>query len=330
MTRTCAIEGLRASAFAPWRHADGEPDWPEKNCYADLWAAFLHLLRLEPLAMLGHTVAVDFEGDQWTFFKPVHAELRELYGVDVQELTVWRPLEAHAVEHLGAGRALSVEVDAHWLPDTSGTDYRRSHTKTTVLLLAIDTEERRLTYLHNAGCFELGGEDYERIFRIGEPADPAYLPLFAEFVRLDRVVRREPADLAMRAVRLLATHYEWRPAANPFARFGERLPSDLAQMRERGLAYYHQWAFASVRQAGSAFELAAAHMEWLARSGYLDFAQAAPHFRALSSGCKALILKGARAVHTGKLPDVSETLRVLTDHWREGMAKLGSALQHAR
>ena len=44
--------------------------WPEKNCYADLWIGFLHTLGLEPLAMLPFTVAVDFEGDQWTFFKP--------------------------------------------------------------------------------------------------------------------------------------------------------------------------------------------------------------------------------------------------------------------
>ena len=48
-------------------HGDG-CDWPEKNCYADVWIAFLRSLKLEPVAMLGHTIAVDFEGDQWTFF----------------------------------------------------------------------------------------------------------------------------------------------------------------------------------------------------------------------------------------------------------------------
>src|SRR3954462_9463178 len=68
-------------------HGEGAA-WPEKNCYADLWIAFLHTLGLEPLALMPFTVAVDFEGDQWTFFKPSLDELRSLYGVDVQELTV--------------------------------------------------------------------------------------------------------------------------------------------------------------------------------------------------------------------------------------------------
>jgi len=41
-------------------------------------------------------VAIDFEGDQWTFFKPPHEDLKALYGIDVQELYVWRPLLEHA------------------------------------------------------------------------------------------------------------------------------------------------------------------------------------------------------------------------------------------
>lgn len=74
--------------------------------------------------MLPFTLAVDFEGDQWTFFKPSLEELRDLYGIDVQELTIWRPLIEHAVEQLSAGKFISTEADAFWLPDTAGTDYR--------------------------------------------------------------------------------------------------------------------------------------------------------------------------------------------------------------
>jgi hypothetical protein len=139
----------------------GVMDWPEKNCYIDLWTGLVRSLDLEPLAMLGHTIAVDFEGDQWTFFKPPHAELRELYGIDVQELTVWRPLADHVVEHLAAGKLVSTEADAFWLPDTAGTDYRSKHTKTTILIDRIDTNAKRIGYFHNAGYFELQGEDYE-------------------------------------------------------------------------------------------------------------------------------------------------------------------------
>jgi hypothetical protein len=289
-------------------------DWPEKNCYIDLWMGLLGSLELEPLAMLGHTVAVDFEGDQWTFFKPPHAELRELYGIDVQEMTVWRPLQDHIVEHLAAGRLVSTEADAFWLPDTAGTDYRRNHTKTTILVDEIDTEAKRLRYFHNAGHFELAGEDYEELLR------PGLLPLFAELVKIERRVRRDDGDLKQRALRLLRTHYEWRPRRNPFTAFGERLAHELPALREAGLAHYHAWAFASIRQAGAAFELAAAHLRWL------GFDEAAAPLREISSANKSLILKGARAAATGKLFDANEAVAVMARAWDEGMQRLGASM----
>ena len=113
-------------------HAE-ERDWVEKNCYIDIWIEVLHAHGLEPMAMLPFTVAVDFEGDQWTFFKPPHGELWDLYGVDVQEMTVWRPLLEHTVAQTAAGKLVSTEADAFFLPDTRGTDYRAQHTKTTIV-----------------------------------------------------------------------------------------------------------------------------------------------------------------------------------------------------
>ena len=54
-------------------------------------------------------------------FDLAHAELRELFGLDVQEMTVWRPLLDHVVEQLAAGKLVSTEADSFWLPDTAGT-----------------------------------------------------------------------------------------------------------------------------------------------------------------------------------------------------------------
>lgn len=300
--------------------------WPEKNCYADLWIGFLHTLGLEPLAMLPFTLAVDFEGDQWTFFKPPAQELRGLYGVDVQELTVWRPLLEHAREHLGAGKLISTEADAHWLPDTAGTDYRRSHTKTTILMAELDLRGERLGYFHNAGYYELSGEDFRQLFRLDAPADPAFMPLFAEVVRIDRLVRRTPSELSDLSFELLRRHFPWRPRSNPFSRFAARLAQDLPAMREHGLPYYHQWAFASVRQAGAAFELLAANLRWLATQGYPELAAAAERFEAVASANKTLILKGARAVGSGKPLAADELLQGMAADWERGMALLGPLL----
>ena len=90
--------GLSQQSYVQHRLHAPDRIWPEKNCYIDIWIEVVHCLGLAPEAMLGFTLGVDFEGDQWTFFKPSHDELRGLFGIDVQELTVWRPLIDHAEE----------------------------------------------------------------------------------------------------------------------------------------------------------------------------------------------------------------------------------------
>lgn len=306
-------------------HGD-EATWVEKNCYADLWIAFLHTLGLEPRAMLPFALAVDFEGDQWTFFKPSLDELRTLYGIDVQELTVWRPLLDHAIEQLSAGKLISTESDAFWLPDTAGTDYRRSHTKTTILLADLDVEGQRLGYFHNAGYFELEGEDFRQLFRLDAPPDPVFMPFFAELVRIDRLERRLPPELVVMSLDLLRRHAARRPAANPFNRYAARLAQDLPGMQAQGLEHYHAWAFAAVRQAGAAFELAGAHLRWLAGEGHPDLAAPAQHFNAIAQANKALILKGARAVNSGKPLDATPLMQGMAADWEQGMSLLARAL----
>jgi hypothetical protein len=326
MTRIDLLPGLNARNFEPHRLHGPDSVWPEKNCYIDLWLEVLPALRLDPLALLAFTLAVDFEDDQWTFFKPPHNELRELYGVDVQELTLWRPLLAHATEHLRAGKFICCEVDAYWLPDTQGTDYRRQHSKTSILLASLDPAARHLGYFHNAGYFELQGEDFERLFHLHAPPGPEALPLFAELVRVDRLRHCPPAELAERSLPMLRQHLDRRPQANPFARFARRLTQDLPELQAAGLARYHAWAFASVRQAGAAFELASAHLRWQAGWGRADFSEAADHFDTISGACKSLILKGARAVHSGRPLDASGLTDTMSQAWEYGMDSLDTAV----
>lgn len=325
MPRVSAL-AMDAAQYAPHPLHGEEAIWLEKNCYADLWIELLHALRLEPLAILPFTLAVDFEGDQWTFYKPPLEELRELYGIDVQEMSVWRPLIDHAVEQLGAGKVICTEADAFWLPDTEATDYRRQHTKTTIALASLDVEREWLGYFHNAGYYELSGEDFRRLFRIGAAHDPAFMPLFAELVRIDRAGARPRQELADASLALLRKHFARRPRANPLARFGERLARDLPELQQAGLAQYHAWAFAGIRQAGSAFELAAANLRWLAGFGQGELRPAAEAFETIAQGHKALILKGARAVNSGKPLDATPLVADMAAAWERGMDSLGAAL----
>lgn len=313
------LPGLSASDHRPHALHGADRIWVEKNCYVDLWIELLHAQGFDPHACLPSVFALDFEGDQWTFFKPPLADLRALYGIDVQELTVWRPLLDHAREHLGAGKWLAAEVDAFWLPDTAGTDYRQSHTKTTIVLNAIDGDARRLGYFHNAGYFELGGEDFAQLFAIDAPA--ALLPPYAELIRLDRCVARSQAELRTLSARLLADHLAWCPRSNPVARFRERFEADLPGLQQAGLAHYHRWAFAGVRQLGAAFELAAIYLRWLRPEAPLQ--PAIDAFERIAQHSKTLILKAARAVNSGRALEARPMLDEMADDWARGMAELG-------
>jgi len=325
--KACALPGLDPASYQ--RHAlHGESaQWPEKNCYIDLWIELIHAMGCDPHAMLGHTLPIDFEGDQWTFFKPSHDQLRRLYGIDVQELTIWRPLADHALEHLAHGKLVSVEADSFWLPDTAGTDYRQKHSKTTIVLADIDLEARRLAYFHNAGFFALDGEDFDETFRLNKPQDPAYLPLFAEVIRSDRRVIRPLSELRTAARADLAEQYARRPATNPVRRFAEAFERDLGVMRERGLDHYHAWAFAGTRQLGAAAELSARWLQWMSDVPGPAQQRAIEAFDRLSAGAKTFILKGARVVTSSKPADLGALFDGMVEAWDEGMGALGEALQ---
>lgn len=323
MTRA-SVWNLDPAAYVPHAlHGDGCA-WVEKNCYIDVWIELLHAHKLDPIAVMPFTLAIDFEGDQWTFFKPPPGDLAELYGVEVHELNVWRPLLAHAMHHVGEGKLVLTEADAYFLPDTAETDYGRKHTKTTIAIETIDTDARRLGYFHNANYHSLDGADFANLFGIDVPPDPARLPLFAEIVRLDRVKHSSRVSLATRSVELLTRHIQRRPATNPIARFRTRFEQDLSAFASDGLAY-HSYAFATLRQLGASFELTSLYLMWLDHTrGDTGIVHAAEAFAEISSIAKALVLKGARVVVKQKSADFAPMLDRMQDSWALGMDLLES------
>lgn len=289
--------------------------WVEKNCYIDIWIELIHSLGLDPLPICAFTLAVEFEGDQWTFFKPPHTELWDLYGIDVQELNVWRPLLDHARTHLAQGKLVCTEADSFFLPDTQGTDYRSNHVKTTIIVNSVDPGRRKLGYFHNAAYFALDGDDFDSLFRTGAPPDPSFMPLFAELVRIDRRRSLPAPELAARSREALVRHLGRIPQRNPFERFAARFPGDLARLQEEGIAAYHAWAFATIRQIGASYELASLYLRWLERNGEPGVEEAAEAFSAIAINAKALILKGARSVSARRAADFGPLLAGMTASW---------------
>jgi hypothetical protein len=212
------------------------------------------------------------------------------------------------------------------LPDTAGTDYRRNHVKTTIVMNALDVERQTLDYFHNGSYHRLSGEDFLNLFRVGIPHDPTFLPLFAEFIRVERQKHESVGALARASRELVARHLARRPRTNPVSRFAKRFESDLPHLQQKGLDYYHQWAFGSLRQLGAAFELATGNLRWLAEQNVLQAEPAATAFELISNTCKSMVLKGARAVNAKRALDVATPCNAMAEAWDHGMKELERAI----
>ena len=317
-TGLASLLGLDPAAYRSHPMHAPERTYTETNCYTDILIELLHAHGEQPLAAMGCTVRMDFEGDQWTFFKPFVDDLELLFGMDVHEMQPYRPLPEQAAEQIAEGRTLIVELDSWYLPDTAATSYRSEHVKTSVVVEGIDPAGERLRYFHATGLYELTGEDYRGVFRLGRDFSEDVLPPYTELVRFDAGPRLRGEELRQAARALLRGHLAHRPPTNPFVRFGAQLQRDLPRLLEGDASEYHAYAFATVRMAGSAFEVAATQAEWLLGE---RAAGACESLGRIVEGCKVLSFRLARR----RAFDPGETLSALATAWDEAMGRLDDA-----
>jgi hypothetical protein len=310
---TASILSLDVESWVPHRLHRPDRVWPESNCYVDLWIGLLHALGFEPAAALASALAMDLEGDQWTFVKIPPDELEALYGIVVKELTIWRPLIEHVEEQVLQGRLVLVEVDAFALPDTAGVSYRTEHAKTTIAVEAIDVGQCRLRYFHNAGYYALDRADFEQLL----PREPesTRLPPYVEIVVLGRRTPRPTPELAAIARALLRRHVDRMPSVNPVTRYRTRLPADVDWLRHKDLGVFHRYAFANFRQCGAAAEFGAALLRWIEANGEDGLGTAALHLDALAGGAKALQFQVARVVGSQRRIDPTPVLDTMESAW---------------
>jgi hypothetical protein len=291
-------------------------DWVETNCYIDVWVEALHALGLEPLAALPFTVAQDFEGDHFTFFKFPPEDLRALFGLAVQELAIFDTVEGHIEQQLQRGRMVLVEVDAFHLPDTKGTSYGRAHTKTTVAAVEIDIARKLLGYFHNTAFHRLEGADFDGVFQRA----PETLFPYCEFVKRESAPFTGRA-LVDRSLALLRTHLRRRPA-DPIAAFRAEFPTHIEILATRSMDYFHQYAFNVPRQLGANFEMLGSYLRWLADNGERDLGGAISACQTVSAACKALQFQLARAVNRKKFGDYEALLDTLATSYKFALTPL--------
>jgi Domain of unknown function (DUF1839) len=304
--------------------AVAECDWPTTNCYIDAWMGILRSWNLDPWAGLGVTVAQDYEGDQFTFFKYLHEDLETLYGVVVGELNIWHALEVQLAAQVQMGRVVLVEVDAYYLPDTRATSYHEQHTKTTIGIDSMDLAAGRMTYFHNIGHYDLSEEDYAGVFRRrpGQDASDDALAPYVEFVRR-RFQPLRGNSLADTAMRLLRRHLRRRPEENTIRCYR----ADFPQQMDWLMAHpdrFHDYAFSVFRQLGANFQLLASHLDWLEARGF-RFGGARVAAEAISANTKALQFKVARIASRRRF----DPCTALFDSLEANYDTVMSSLEHA-
>jgi hypothetical protein len=315
---SASLFGLDPATYQPhFVHLGADRTYLETNCYMDVIIELLHARGDEPLAVMGSIVRLDFEGDQWTFFKPDPGDIERLFGIDIHEMQPYRSLPTQIAELLAARRTLTVELDAWWLPDTAATSYRTEHVKTTVIPEAIDLGGERMRYFHNGSLFELERDDFRAIFRL-DVVDAAALPPYTELVRFDAGPRLTGDALRMASLDALRHHLGHVPATDPFRRFGDHLAAELPALLEGDAATYHAYAFATVRMVGAGFELLASHVDWLLGEAGRPTTEALGR---IVDGTKVLGFKLARQ----RPFDPEPSIAAMSEAWDEAM----SQLQHA-
>jgi hypothetical protein len=266
--------------------------------------------------MLACTVAPHFEGDQWTFIKPTASEIATLYGIRVEELTVWRALRDHVADQVANGRVVLVEVDGFHLPDTHGVTYRLEHNKTTIGIHRFDTAAGTISYFHNSGEYTLGGDDLDGV--LGSRVTTAALPPFVEIADVRRHVALPDAALRARSLGVAASRLALASESNPFLDWAAVAGAEVDALAAGGLCLFHAWAFASVRQAGAMAELLAAWCNWIGDTPELS--HAATLLRELSQTIAAQQFRLARVPSGGKRPDFADALRRCATLWAESHA----------
>lgn len=319
MTSTMvSLLGLDPGAYRPSALHNPGRLFPETNCYVDLWIELLHAQGIDPAGAMVSSFTVDFEGDQWTFFKPWPEELLTLFGIDVHEMQLYRPIVDHITEQLAVGRTIVVEADSFFLPDTAGTSYRQAHVKSSIAIESIDPTEQRLRYFHGSGYYELSGSDYCGVLRLGRKLSDDVLPPYVEVVRFDAGPRLNGANLRNAGRELTRRALARIPNRNPWKSFGERLGRDLSSLLAGTENTYHAYAFATVRQCGAAFELAKSFVEWLGAPDCSDVKTAAEAFGNQAAGAKTLLFKLARRRRFDPGPEIEQ----LAKEWETAITSL--------
>lgn len=295
-------------------HGEGRM-WAETNCYVDVLVELIHALGFDPVADLSFTLSVDFEADQWTFFKYPPGDLLALYGLDIQELNPWKNLVEHVANQVHRGRPVLVELDSFFLPDTAGSAYKIAHVKSTVAVNEIDIDREFMGYFHGQGYYSLEGDDFRQIFQLDGLVHDRMLPPYVELVKLHKTPAQiDPKETLALSKAFLKRQIALMPETNPFETFKVCFEKDLEWLMQSDLDAFHKYSFATLRQYGACFELSKTYIDWLTAKGETDLSDVSCRLGAISETSKTFQFQLARAMMRKKTLDLSP-IDQMGEHW---------------
>jgi len=305
---------LTPESFKPHTLHHSDKNFRETNCYADLMIEIVNCVGLNPIPCLAYTLGGDFEGDQWTFGKPSHDDLFNLYGIQIEELSLYRALVDQMTTQVNLGKIPIIEADAYYLPDTQGIDYRQHHVKTTIGITHIDVDAKKMIYFHNAVLAELEGEDFDKILQPEASLHKAYLPPYCELLKVNHLKKLNDEDLRIISLLNAAKHFRKRSTNNPILAFQSALSAHQAQIIQGGQAAYHAYTFVAPRQLGASHELGSTFLRWLSQD-HQHLLIAAEAFQAIAERSKSLVLKLARVANSGKPANLEGIFSEIAIQW---------------
>src|SRR6185369_5433028 len=178
---------------------------------------------------------------------------------------------------------------------------------------------------HNQGYYELSGEDFADVLQTAGRVHERVLPPYIEYLKwIPGFEAPRGAELAAASTALLRRHVARLPRANPFVRFKERFARDLGWLLGAPLDDFHAYSFATFRQYGACYELAATYLRWLAETGVGGLDAPIDALGEISRTTKAYQFQLARAMARRK-PLSLDALDEMAARWERGAAALRAA-----
>jgi hypothetical protein len=258
---------------------------------------------------MSFTVGLDYEGDQFTFYKIPPGDLELLYDVQLLELSIFDDLEQHVAEQVKRDRIVLVEEDGFYLPDTKGITYHTAHKKTTIGVNSIDPSSGTLTYFHNDIFGTLEGDDYQHVMY---KVDPPVLFPYTEFIKRHGRLDRSEREYKHTALTLLEKHMFRLPRTSPVAAFRGAFAGHVQKLNA---VSFHEFAFNHFRMFGSNFEYLGSFLEWLTGTASDECTQ-------LAKISKLMQFKTLRMVARGKFDPLDEQFDQLEENYAQLLLRL--------